>query len=115
VKAVQAVPRSFSLEKGRHSLPSSFNSNKTPAKPPLRLLKREMPSGPETQWINLAAYIRQMRWLLTAEQLAPLIGCKQKSIYALVKQRRLPCVRISSMIRFDPQVTADWLEARMVM
>lgn len=83
--------------------------------PRLRLLKQDMPAHQDTQWINLAAYIRQMRTLLTAEQLALLIECSKKCIYALVKQRRLPSIRIGSMIRFDPQVTADWLEARMVM
>lgn len=115
MKAVQAVPRSFSVEKGSHSLPSSYNSNKTPAMPPLRLLKQDMPADQETQWSNLAAYVRQMRKLLTAEQLALLMECSKKYVYALVKQRRLPAIRIGSMIRFDPQVTADWLEARMMM
>ena len=115
MKAVKSVSRSFSIEKGSHSLPSSYNSNETSAAPPLRLLKRNMPSDPETQWANLAAYIRQMRRLLTAEQLALLMECSKKCVYALVKQRRLPAIRIGSMIRFDPQVTADWLEARMVM
>lgn len=74
-----------------------------------------MPADHETQWSNLAAYIRKMRKLLTAEQLAQLMECSKKYVYALVKQRRLPAIRIGSMIRFDPQVTADWLEARMMM
>ena len=112
MKAVHAVSRSFSVEKGSHSLPSSYNSNKTPAMPPLRLLKQDMPADHETQWSNLAAYIRQMRRLLTAAQLAELLTCSAKCIYALVKQGRLPAIRIGSMIRFDPQVTADWIEAR---
>ena len=115
MKAVHAVSRSFSVEKGSQSLLSSYNSNKTPAMPPLRLLKQDMPADQETQWSNLAAYVRQMRKLLTAEQMALLIDCSTKCIYALVKQRRLPSMKIGSMIRFDPQVTADWLEARMMM
>ena len=42
MKAVQAVPRSFSVEKGSQSLLSSYNSNKTSAAPPLRILKRDI-------------------------------------------------------------------------
>jgi excisionase family DNA binding protein len=78
-------------------------------------LKRDMPTDPETQWSNLAAYIRQMRSFLTAEQLALVMECSKKYVYALVKQGRLPAVRIGSLVRFDPQVTADWLESRMMM
>jgi excisionase family DNA binding protein len=114
VKAVHAVSRSFSVEQDSQSLLSSSNSNKTPATPSLRASKRDMPTNPETQWSNLAAYIRQMGRLLTAEQLALLMECSKKYVYALVKQRRLPAIRIGSLIRFDPQVTADWLESRMM-
>ncbi len=42
MEAVHAVPRSFSVEKGSHSLPSSHNSNKISAMPPLRVLKRDI-------------------------------------------------------------------------
>ena len=115
MKAVNAVTRPFSVEKDPLSFLSSYNSNKTPATPPLRILKRDTQTDQETHWRNLAAYIRQMRRLLTAAQLALLIECSKKCIYALVKQRRLPAIRIGSMLRFDPQVTADWLEARMMM
>jgi hypothetical protein len=42
LKAVHAVSRPFSVEKGPQSFLSSYNSNKTPATPPLRLLKRDI-------------------------------------------------------------------------
>ena len=115
MKAVHAVLRSFSVEKGSQSLLSSPNSNKTPATPPLRISKRDRLTDAETQWRNLAAYMREMRRLLTVEQLAELLTCSAKNIYALVKRGRLPAVRYDSSIRFDPLVIADWLEARMTM
>jgi len=53
-----------------------------------------------------------MRSALTAGQLAKLLGCSVKFIYAMVKQGRLPAIRIGSLIRFDPHLIADWIEAR---
>ncbi|WP_373694164.1 helix-turn-helix domain-containing protein [Edaphobacter paludis] len=48
---------------------------------------------------QLAALIRNKRGAWKAEVLAEFLDCSKKSIYAWVKQRQLPAIRIGSIIR----------------
>ena len=50
---------------------------------------------------------------LTTEELASLTTISTKTLYRLVKQRRLPALRIGGSIRFEPKTTADWLRSRL--
>lgn len=50
----------------------------------------------------------------SAHELAELLGCSGKHIYALAKSGRLPHLRINGMIRFDPAATAQWLRERFI-
>jgi excisionase family DNA binding protein len=56
--------------------------------------------------------------LLTAKQVASLLGIKPVTVYAWVKQRRLPHVVISigskgrEYVRFEPAVIDEWVQER---
>lgn len=63
---------------------------------------------------NLIAVVGAKSEAWSAPELAKLLGCTGKHIYALAKSGRLPHLRIGTMIRFDPAATADWLRKRFI-
>lgn len=63
---------------------------------------------------NLIAVIQGKSGAWSAPELAKLLGCTGKHIYALAKSGRLPHLRIGTMIRFDPAATAEWLKKRFI-
>ena len=64
--------------------------------------------------MKLAEQIEAMEQALTVEQLASLLQCSKKALYKMIKRGTLPCFRIGAMLRFDPEVTAQWLRSRSV-
>jgi len=60
---------------------------------------------------TLIDHIRSHKKALTVQQLAVLLSLSPKYIYALVKSKRLACIRIGASVRLDPKTTADWLLA----
>lgn len=63
---------------------------------------------------NIVALIESRAEAWSARELANLIGCTGKHIYALAKSGRMPHLRIGGMVRFDPATTAEWLRQRYV-
>ena len=63
---------------------------------------------------DLIAIIESKRGAWSASELAELLGCSGKHIYALAKTGRMPHLRIGGMIRFDPRTTATWLRERYI-
>lgn len=63
---------------------------------------------------NIIALIEKRSGAWSAPELAELLGCTGKHIYALAKSGRMPHLRIGSMVRFDPTTTADWLRNRFI-
>jgi len=57
--------------------------------------------------------IRQHRRMLTPAKLAELLALSPKTLYARVKAGTIPSIRIGGSIRFDPAVTANWLQSKM--
>lgn len=60
---------------------------------------------------SLLDTLRSRRKALTVSAVAELLDCSAKSIYQLVKQKRLPALRIGASVRLDPFHLAQWLEA----
>lgn len=58
---------------------------------------------------NIVALIESRPEAWSARELAKLMGCTGKHIYALAKSGRMPHLRIGGMVRFDPAATAEWL------
>lgn len=50
--------------------------------------------------------------LMTVRDAGELLSLPLSSVYALVEQGKIPCVRIGRRIRFDPGDLTRWLEAR---
>jgi excisionase family DNA binding protein len=48
------------------------------------------------------------------EELADILNCSRDKLYDMVKGGRIPYFKLGSMIRFDPQEVAKWLEERTV-
>ena len=64
---------------------------------------------------DLASEIEALPGLLTASELAPRIGISLTTIYQMVTEKRIPYLRIGSMIRFDPRAIAAWLREHTVV
>jgi excisionase family DNA binding protein len=78
-----------------------------PTKTPASAQQRQL----DTQGQSILHSLRSHRKALTVPAVADLLGCSSKSIYALVKQKRLPALRIGASVRIDPFHLAQWLEA----
>ena len=63
---------------------------------------------------NIIALIESKSGAWSAPELAELLGCTGKHIYALAKSGRMPHLRIGTMVRFDPTATAEWLRNRFI-
>jgi excisionase family DNA binding protein len=61
---------------------------------------------------NLVSHIRGRRSAWTADTLGELLGLSPKSLYKMANEGRIPSYRIGGAVRFDPQITADWLESK---
>ncbi len=49
--------------------------------------------------------------LLTVKDIATRLQVKEKTVYAWASQRRIPCVKIGSVLRFDEADIEQWLES----
>src|SRR5581483_5687401 len=52
-------------------------------------------------------------FLLTVDQVAPLLGLSRSQVYKLIKTEHLPVVRIDSKIRFSPLAVQRWIEEHL--
>jgi excisionase family DNA binding protein len=57
----------------------------------------------------IADRIEEYCCLMTAQQLAELLGESVKTLYARVSRGAMPAVRIGGAVKFDPVKTAIWL------
>jgi len=57
---------------------------------------------------RLARYDR----LLTAKELAQILGISPKTLYSYVGRRMIPCFKIESNVRFRAQDVTEWLLKR---
>jgi excisionase family DNA binding protein len=53
--------------------------------------------------------------LLTVKDIATRLQVKEKTVYAWASQRRIPCVKIGSVLRFDEADIEQWLESCRVV
>jgi len=49
--------------------------------------------------------------LLTIKELSSQLNIKQSTLYLWAKQGKIPCQKIHSLIRFDPDAIAVWLQS----
>lgn len=53
----------------------------------------------------------QIHRLLDAEELATQLGESKQTVYALAREKGLPCIRFGRAIRFDPFAVREWLQS----
>jgi len=56
--------------------------------------------------------IESLTGLLTVEELGTATSTSEKTLYRLIKRRKLPAIRIGGSIRPNPKTTADWSRLR---
>jgi excisionase family DNA binding protein len=59
---------------------------------------------------TLVERLNKRQALMTADELAELLGTSVVQVYRLAKRGDLPSFRIATCVRFDPRVVAKWLE-----
>jgi excisionase family DNA binding protein len=64
---------------------------------------------------SLAEQVKQYKRGLTVAELASILGISGKQIYKLVTAKRLPAIKVGTMIRFDPGVTVGWIHNHMTV
>ena len=72
---------------------------------------RAQQSRSDEQGQSILDVLRKRRKALSVADAADMLSLSPKSIYALVKQKRLPALRIGASVRLDPFHLANWLEA----
>jgi excisionase family DNA binding protein len=53
---------------------------------------------------------RKQAWKV--EELAELLNCSPRGLYDQIKRGKLPALRIATMVRLNPKITAEWLRSR---
>lgn len=70
----------------------------------------EQPLSHGERPLSIVERIRRSKSALSAKQLAEVMGCAESNITKKAKAGKIPCYRFGGSIKFDPVVTADWLE-----
>lgn len=52
--------------------------------------------------------------LWTVSDIAGFLGFTSKGIYGLVERQSVPCLRIGSRLRFEPDVILEWIRQRRI-
>ena len=63
----------------------------------------------------LARMVQEYGSAITVAQLAKILQCSKRQVYALVEAKRLPALKVGSMIRLDPGTVAHWIRSRMTI
>lgn len=50
--------------------------------------------------------------LITAKEVAEMLGIHHKTVYEWVRENRIPFVRIGRCVRFRPHELAEWLRKK---
>jgi excisionase family DNA binding protein len=58
---------------------------------------------------SLPDEIERIPHALTAAELAQWLAVSRITVFKLAKAGRIPCFRVGTCVRFDPQAVAKWL------
>lgn len=64
---------------------------------------------------RLAEMVEGFDSAITAAQLAKILQCSRREIYKLVDQKRIPALKVGTMIRLDPGQVGEWLRSKMTV
>ena len=63
----------------------------------------------------LVKMVLEYKSAMTVPQLAEILECSKSGLYAQIEEKRLPALKIGTMIRLDPGTVAEWIESRMTV
>ena len=63
----------------------------------------------------LALMVEAFGTAITVAQLATILQCSKRQVYNLIEDKRLPALKIGTMIRLDPGTVAHWIRGRMTI
>ncbi len=52
---------------------------------------------------------------ITVVQLAAILQCSRGQIYKLIDEKRLPALKVGTLVRLDPAQVAAWIRSRMTI
>jgi excisionase family DNA binding protein len=93
----------------RKSRPAPFLIH---SKPPATVTIPDTSFG-ESLSQSIPSMIANRKGLMSAKQLAPLLGIGRPTLYQWAAQERIPSLTLNGQVRFDPKTIAAWLRARM--
>jgi excisionase family DNA binding protein len=64
---------------------------------------------------KLAAMVEAYETAITAAQLATILQCSRREIYKLIDEKRIPALRVGTMIRLAPYQIAEWIRSKMTI
>lgn len=65
--------------------------------------------------LKVIADIESSKRALTVRDLAEILSLSEKVLYRLIRQGKLPALRVGTSVRLDPAATAKWIRARVTI
>ena len=85
---------------------------RTIATKPNNIISISASAAPENALVSM---VQSYGSAITVAQLAKILQCSKRQVYALIEQKRLPALRVGTMLRLDPGAVADWIKGRMTI
>jgi excisionase family DNA binding protein len=63
----------------------------------------------------MAAAVLEFETAITVQQLATILQCSRGQIYKLIDEKRLPALKVGTLVRLDPAQVADWIRSKMTI
>lgn len=64
---------------------------------------------------SLADRVLEFETAITVQQLATILQCSRGQIYKLIDEKRLPALKVGTLVRLDPAQVADWIRSKMTI
>jgi excisionase family DNA binding protein len=64
---------------------------------------------------SLADRVLEFETAITVQQLATILQCSRGQIYKLIDEKRLPALKVGTLVRLDPTHVADWIRSKMTI
>jgi excisionase family DNA binding protein len=64
---------------------------------------------------KLARLVENHDSAITVAQLAAILQCSKREIYKLIAEKRLPALKVGTLVRLDPGTVAGWIRSKMTI
>jgi excisionase family DNA binding protein len=94
---------------------SSLNSRVQYDSLPSRTTFNIMAAAADSETTSLADRVLEFETAITVQQLATILQCSRGQIYKLIDEKRLPALKVGTLVRLDPAQVADWIRSKMTI